>query len=258
MNRVGSLVFQDVTIAYGSEVAVSHVDLEIGDMGGKLFGIVGESGSGKSTLMKAAFGLLPKNAIMTGQILLNGRDVTTISDKEWRTIRGREVSMIFQNPGSYLNPNRRVVDHFQDVFAAHGESYAPERVQRILDVVHLTDTDRVLASYPFQLSGGMQQRVAIALSLVLEPKIVFADEPTSALDVLVQRSILELFRDIRRELGTTIVLVTHSIKAALEVVEYMAIMNEGVVVESGEAQQIKEHSVEPYTRQLLESMMKVV
>ena len=251
------LEFRDVTITYGSEVAVSHVDFNI-DGCFRLWAIVGESGSGKTTLMRAAYGLLPPDAVVTGTILLNGRDISTISKQEWRNIRGREVSMIFQNPGSYLNPHRTIDNHFKDVFRAHGESYAIDRVRRMLELVELTDTERVLASYPFQLSGGMQQRVAIALSLILEPKLVFADEPTSALDVLVEQSILRLLRRISRELGTTIVLVTHSIKAALEVVDYMAIMHKGVVVDENLNEEIQAGIGDPYTKQLLASMMKVV
>ena len=174
MNKSDCIVFDDVTIAYGAEKAVRHVSFSVPN--GEVFAIVGESGSGKSTLVRAAFGML-KQADISGQILLNSIDISTLSDGDWRNLRGTQISMIFQNPSAYLNPNRTVENHFKDLFRAHGESYDSRRVIDMLNLVHLDGGERILASYPFQLSGGMQQRLAIALSLILKPTIVFADEP---------------------------------------------------------------------------------
>ena len=151
--------------SYGAEQAVRDVSFSVPN--GEVFAIVGESGSGKSTLVRAAFGML-KQASISGQILLNGTDISTLSDSDWRQLRGTKISMIFQNPSAYLNPNRTVENHFKDLFRAHGESYDVSRVIDMLNLVHLTDGERILQSYPFQLSGGMQQRLAIAIESHLE------------------------------------------------------------------------------------------
>ena len=249
-----NVVFDNVSISYGDERVVRNVEIASGPY--TITAIVGESGSGKTILVRAAFGMLPQ-ATMTGRILLNGRDITALPESEWRAIRGRDVSMIFQNPSAYLNPNRRVGDHFRDIFAAHGESFSLDRVYRMLELVHLDNPSRIVEAYPFELSGGMQQRVAIALSLVLEPKILFADEPTSALDVIVEESILSLLRELKDKLGITIVLITHNLKATLRVADYIYVMKNGVVVEEGLMEEIKYGSFEPYTRQLLDAMTKV-
>ena len=255
MNKSDCIVFDKVTISYGAEEAVRNVSFSVPN--GEVFAIVGESGSGKSTLVRAAFGML-KQATITGQILLNGIDISTLSDGDWRQLRGTEISMIFQNPSAYLNPNRTVDNHFKDLFRAHGESYDANRVIDMLNLVHLDGGDRLLASYPFQLSGGMQQRLAIALSLILRPTIVFADEPTSALDILVQASVLDLLKEVTQALGATVVIVTHNIKAAGHIANSIGVMHKGQLVEVGATEDIMNHPKDEYTRVLLDSVMKVV
>ena len=255
MNKSDCIVFDDITIAYGTEQAVRNVSFSVPT--GEVFAIVGESGSGKSTLVRAAFGML-KQADISGQILLNGLDISTLSDGDWRKLRGTQISMIFQNPSAYLNPNRTVENHFKDLFRAHGESYDSSRVIDMLNLVHLDRGERILASYPFQLSGGMQQRLAIALSLILKPSIVFADEPTSALDILVQSSVLDLLREVTQALGATVVIVTHNIKAAARIANSIGVMNKGQLVEVGPTEAVINHPKDEYTRVLLDSVMKVV
>lgn len=255
MNKSDCIVFDDVTIAYGAEKAVRHVSFSVPN--GEVFAIVGESGSGKSTLVRAAFGML-KQADISGQILLNSIDISTLSDGDWRNLRGTQISMIFQNPSAYLNPNRTVENHFKDLFRAHGESYDSRRVIDMLNLVHLDGGERILASYPFQLSGGMQQRLAIALSLILKPTIVFADEPTSALDILVQASVLDLLREVTQALGATVVIVTHNIKAAARIANSIGVMNKGQLVEVESTEDVINHPKDEYTRVLLDSVMKVV
>ena len=255
MNKSDCIVFDNVTIAYGAEEAVRNVSFSVPN--GEVFAIVGESGSGKSTLVRAAFGML-KQADISGQILLNGLDISTLSDGDWRKLRGTQMSMIFQNPSAYLNPNRTVENHFKDLFRAHGESYDSSRVIDMLNLVHLDGGERILASYPFQLSGGMQQRLAIALSLILKPNIVFADEPTSALDILVQASVLDLLREVTQALGATVVIVTHNIKAAARIANSIGVMNKGQLVEVGPTEAVINHPKDEYTRVLLDSVMKVV
>ena len=255
MNKSDCIVFDDVTIAYGTEEAVRNISFSVPN--GEVFAIVGESGSGKSTLVRAAFGML-KQATITGQILLNGIDISTLSDSDWRKLRGTEISMIFQNPSAYLNPNRTVENHFKDLFRAHGESYDSRRVIDMLNLVHLDGGERILQSYPFQLSGGMQQRLAIALSLILKPTIVFADEPTSALDILVQASVLDLLREVTQALGATVIIVTHNIKAAARIAHSIGVMNKGHLVEVGPTEEVIHYPKDDYTRVLLDSVMKVV
>lgn len=255
MNKSDCIVFDDVTIAYGTEEAVHNISFSVPN--GEVFAIVGESGSGKSTLVRAAFGML-KQATITGQILLNGIDISTLSDSDWRKLRGTEISMIFQNPSVYLNPNRTVENHFKDLFRAHGESYDASRVMDMLNLIYLDGGDRILASYPFQLSGGMQQRLALALSLILKPTIVFADEPTSALDILVQASVLDLLREVTQALGATVVIVTHNIKAAARIANSIGVMNKGHLVEVGSTEEVMACPKDEYTRILLDSVMKVV
>lgn len=255
MNKSDCIVFDNITIAYGAEEAVRNVSFSVPT--GEVFAIVGESGSGKSTLVRAAFGML-KQATITGQILLNGIDISTLSDGDWRKLRGTQISMIFQNPSAYLNPNRTVENHFKDLFRAHGESYDSSRVIDMLNLVHLDGGDRILQSYPFQLSGGMQQRLAIALSLILKPSIVFADEPTSALDILVQASVLDLLREVTQALGATVVIVTHNIKAAARIANSIGVMNKGQLVEVGPTETVINQPKDEYTCVLLDSVMKVV
>ena len=255
MNKSDCIVFDDVTIAYGAEKAVRHVSFSVPN--GEVFAIVGESGSGKSTLVRAAFGML-KQADISGQILLNSIDISTLSDGDWRNLRGTQISMIFQNPSAYLNPNRTVENHFKDLFRAHGESYDSRRVIDMLNLVHLDGGERILASYPFQLSGGMQQRLAIALSLILKPTIAFADEPTSALDILVQASVLDLLREVTQALGATVIIVTHNIKAAARIAHSIGVMNKGHLVEVGPTEEVIHYPKDDYTRVLLDSVMKVV
>ena len=255
MNKSDCIVFDNVSITYGAEQAVRDVSFSV--CTGEVFAIVGESGSGKSTLIRAAFGML-KNATISGQILLNGADITTLSDKDWRQMRGMRVSMIFQNPGAYLNPARTVENHFKDLLRAHDEPYDVNRVLHMLQLVHLTEGERILQSYPFQLSGGMQQRLAIALSLILKPDIVFADEPTSALDTLVQSSVLDLLKEVTQALGATVILVTHNIKAAARIADRIGVMNKGCLVEMGVTEEVMAHPKDDYTRILLDSVMKVV
>ena len=255
MNKSDCIVFDNVTITYGTEEAMRNISFSVPN--GEVFAIVGESGSGKSTLVRAAFGML-KQATITGQILLNGIDISILSDSNWRQLRGTEISMIFQNPSAYLNPNRTVANHFKDLFRAHGESYDSRRVIDMLNLVHLDGGDRILQSYPFQLSGGMQQRLAIALSLILKPTIVFADEPTSALDILVQASVLDLLREVTQALGATVVIVTHNIKAAARIANSIGVMNKGQLVEVGPTEAVINHPKDEYTRVLLDSVMKVV
>ena len=255
MNKSDCIVFDKVTISYDAEQAVRDVSFSVPN--GEVFAIVGESGSGKSTLVRAAFGML-KQATITGQILLNGIDISTLSDGDWRQLRGTKISMIFQNPSAYLNSNRTVENHFKDLFRAHGESYEVGRVINMLQLVHLTDGERILQAYPFQLSGGMQQRLAIALSLILKPSIVFADEPTSALDMLVQASVLDLLKEVTQALGATVIIVTHNIKAAGHIANSIGVMHKGQLVEVGATEDIMNHPKDEYTRVLLDSVMKVV
>ena len=228
MNKSDCIVFDNVSISYGAEQAVRDVSFSVRN--GEVFAIVGESGSGKSTLIRAAFGML-KKATISGQILLNGTDISTLSDKDWRQMRGMSTSMIFQNPSAYLNPARTVENHFKDLLRAHDEPYDVNRVLHMLQLVHLMEGERILQSYPFQLSGGMQQRLAIAL---------------------------DLLKEVTQALGATVILVTHNIKAAARIADRIGVMNKGHLVEMGATEEVMAHPKDDYTRILLDSVMKVV
>lgn len=246
------LTINQLSIAYEGEAAVKDVSFTIDE--GDIFALIGESGSGKSSLAKAILGLLGK-AQVKGQIAYKDEDL--LAHPHWREVRGKEIAMIYQNPGNYLNPYKTIHDQFEVIMASHDMKYDLNRIERVLHSVSLLETERILASYPFQLSGGMQQRVAIAMALILEPKLLIADEPTSALDVLVQEDILETFRHVHEELDTTILLITHNLQTARKLANRVGIMYQGRLVEIGYTEEIMIRPQHEYTKVLLDSLLEV-
>jgi len=220
-----------------------------------VLGVVGESGSGKTTLAFSVIRLLPPTASLEGgSVVLDGRDLTKLTEKQMREVRGKEITMVFQDPSTALNPAFRLKDQFLKVIEANAGLEGTEArvlAMGMLKSVELPDPATILDSFPYELSGGMQQRVMIAMALTSNPKLVIADEPTSAVDATIQVQILKLLQRLRKEKGFSVLLITHSIAVAREVSDRIAVMYAGDVVEEGEAQAIVESPQHPYTQGLV-------
>jgi len=215
---------------------------------------VGESGSGKSTVAHAIMNIVPSpGRIVTGEVIFEGRDLLRLGKDELRDIRGKDISMIFQDPMTSLDPLRKVGDQMVEVMTVHGvpEEEARERAKELLEKVNLPP-DR-LDYYPHQLSGGQRQRISIAMAMAFNPKLLIADEPTTALDVIVQDSIMDLIDNLKAE-GTSIYFVTHDISLAGQRSDKIAVMYAGKLVEFGTVEQIVENPLHPYTRALIEAV----
>ena len=230
------------------------IDLNYEVRAGEVLAIVGESGSGKSASSMSLLGLLPSNSRVTGEVLLNGKSVLTMSPARLRQIRGNDVAVIFQEPMTALNPVYTVGFQIVETLRLHNEispDEAKQRALRLLQMVELPDPDKAFRSYPHQLSGGQRQRAMIAQSLSCDPKLLIADEPTTALDVTVQAEILDLMRNLRTQLNSAIVLITHDMGVVADLADRIAVMRQGRIVETGTAEQIFRNPQHEYTRELL-------
>jgi peptide/nickel transport system ATP-binding protein/oligopeptide transport system ATP-binding protein len=237
--------------------AVDGVDLDVST--GRTLGVVGESGSGKSVTALSIMRLIdPPGRIEPGSsIRFGGRDLAQLDEEELRDLRGNEISMIFQEPMTSLNPVFTIGNQIVEAFQLHRKvsaAAAKQRALEMLSLVGIPSPQRRFGDYPHQLSGGMRQRVMIAMALACEPKLLIADEPTTALDVTIQAQILELMRDLRRELGMAIVLITHDLGVVAEMCDDVAVMYAGRVVERGSAEAVFRSPQHPYTEALLHSI----
>ncbi len=239
--------------------AVNDVSLSVEP--GHILCLVGESGCGKSVTALSVLQLVPHpGKIIDGTVFLGDRDITHLRTDELRRVRGREISMIFQDPVSGLNPVLPIGTQVGELMAAHTNLSKGEIrtvVRNILRQVGLPDPDRVMNEYPFQLSGGMCQRVMIGIATALNPKVLIADEPTSALDVTIQAQILDQIRRLKRNQGTAVILITHDLGVVAEVADEVAVMYAGSVVEYGTAQQVFRAPSHPYTRALLDALPRL-
>jgi len=240
-------------VEYGRVRAVDGVDLTIGT--GEILGLAGESGCGKSTVANAIMQILrPPARIVGGSIRFQGDDLTGKRKEELRRYRWRNVSMVFQSAMNSLNPVMRVGDQFVDMMRAHehiSKSRALTRAGELLDLVGLDK--RLVRAYPHELSGGMRQRVIIAMALALSPELVILDEPTTALDVVVQREILQEVEALKRDFGFAVLFITHDLSLLLEFADRVAIMYAGEIVESAPASRLAENALHPYTQGLMRS-----
>ncbi|MFA4646433.1 ABC transporter ATP-binding protein [Pyrococcus kukulkanii] len=250
------LEVKDLSIYYytlsGVVKAVEGVTFSIDEKEWVTF--VGESGSGKSTVASAIIRLVPPpGKIVSGQIMFEGKDLLKLSEEEMRQIRGKDISMVFQDPMTSLDPLRKIGDQLVEAMTVHGvdEDEAKERAKELLEKVNIPP-DR-FDYYPHQLSGGQRQRVSIAIAMAFNPKLLIADEPTTALDVIVQDSIMDLIQSLKEE-GTSIFFVTHDISLAAERSDKIAVMYAGKLVEFGTVEQIVENPLHPYTQALLNSV----
>jgi ABC-type dipeptide/oligopeptide/nickel transport system ATPase component len=217
--------------------------------------LVGESGSGKSVTAFSILRLLqPPGQIVEGRIIFEGRDLLNLSEPEMRAVRGARISLIFQEPMTALNPVMRVGDQIAEALTAHGiasRSEARLKAVELLGAVRIADPSRRVRDYPHQLSGGMRQRVMIAIALACRPPLVIADEPTTALDVTIQAQMLELIRQLQAEFGLALLLITHDFGVVAEMADRVAVMRGGRIVETGPVRQILRSPSHEYTRQLL-------
>lgn len=240
--------------------AVDKVSFDVD--AGKSIGLVGESGCGKTVTAMSIVDLLPKPSghVLEGEILLKGEDLRQVSDKRLRSVRGGEVGVIFQEPMTALNPVQRVGKQMVEVIRLH-KKLGPRKALRLavewLEKVGIPDPEKRVMSYPHQLSGGMRQRVMIAMALCCEPDLVIADEPTTALDVTVQAQILELLEDMRKELGTSVLLITHDLGVIAEQCEEVVVMYAGRIVEKGTVQEVFTNPAHAYTKGLLNSIPRL-
>jgi len=225
---------------------------------GEVVGIVGESGCGKSLTALSILGLLPKHgARLTGQILFEGRDLTKLSERELRGVRGRRISMVFQEPMSALDPVFPVGAQIVETVRRHfkiGKREAEERAVEALDAVGISSPRQAVKMYPSSLSGGMRQRVLIAMALACKPALVIADEPTTALDVTIQAQILDLLREMKAAFNLSLMLITHDLGVIAETADRVAVMYAGRIVEQGAVRDVFHNPQHPYTRGLLASM----
>ena len=236
--------------------AVNNVSFSIER--GEILGLVGESGCGKSVTSLSVMRLLARNSkISNGEVILNGTDLLKEDKKGMRNIRGREVAMIFQEPMNSLNPCMKIEKQLTEAILLHNDFTKEQAHQRAYDVlksVGIPEPDMTLKSYPHQLSGGMRQRVVIAIALASNPKLLLADEPTTALDVTIQAQILQLLRELKDEYGMAMVLVTHNLGVAAQICDRIAVMYGGHIMELGPTRELFAHPQNPYTRGLLASL----
>lgn len=246
------LEIDQMSIAYGNIPAVSHVSLTI--QPGEVVGVIGESGSGKSSLAHAILGLLPSSATVTGKTLsLAGTNLLGASHSAFRAVRGPGAAMVFQNPMTTFSPLHTLGDQLTDLLWRETSLSKQEKRERIVAVfkkVGLSNPKGRLSNYPFELSGGMLQRVAIAAALMMQPSLLIADEPTTALDVTMEAQILHLIRELRVETGVAVLMISHHLGVIAEICDRVVVMYAGRVVEQGRVEAIFANPTHPYTKAL--------
>ena len=253
------LEIRDLSIHFytedGDVHAVNGVDLALRP--GDTLGLVGETGAGKTTTAKGILRLIPEppGRIVSGQVLFEGEDLLQKSEKEMRSIRGGKISMIFQDPMTALNPVLRVDEQIAEVIQLHRDCSRSEALAGALEMLEKVGIPASRGrDYPHQFSGGMKQRVVIAMALACDPKLLLADEPTTALDVTIQAQVLDMMNDLKKEIGTSMILITHDLGIVAESCDTVAIMYAGEIVESGSLEDIFDHTAHPYTKGLFSSI----
>lgn len=253
------LSYQSVEVSFNGQ-AVTH-DVSFSLHAGEILGIVGESGSGKSTLLKAAMGLLGSSGMVTrGDILFGGKNLPDLTESELRSVCGAQIGMIFQDSGASLCPIRTIGAQIYESMSAHMEitkEQAKDKALALFEKLQFKNGQRIWDSYPFELSGGMNQRAGIALAMLMEPKVLLADEPTSALDMAVQKQVVEEMLRLRELFGTAIILVTHDIGVVSAMADTVLVLKQGQVMEYGKAAKVLQTPQNDYTRQLLAAVPRL-
>lgn len=256
------LEIKNLTVHYQSYDATVHavenLNLSLGN--GETLGLVGETGAGKTTTVKSIMRILPTPParVVSGEIFFDGQDLLKVSEKEMRKIRGKEIAMIFQDPMTSLNPVMTVADQIAEVIRLHDGGSRAEAHKKACDMLELVGIRPERGSdYPHQFSGGMKQRVVIAMALACNPRFLIADEPTTALDVTIQAQILELMQELRKKLGMSIIMITHDLGVVASMCEKIAVMYAGHIVEYGTADEIFYNPSHEYTKGLIKSIPKL-
>lgn len=244
----------------GVAPAVDSLDLDIPK--GKIIGLVGESGCGKSMTAKSIMGLLKyPGRVAGGSIRFEDQDLTRLSDKELRKICGNDISMIFQEPMTSLNPVLKVGRQVRETLLVHNptmsKAEAKQRVVEMFQRVGIPEAEKRYDCYPHELSGGLRQRVMIAMAMVCKPKLLIADEPTTALDVTIEAQILRLMKELRDETGMSVLIITHNMGVVAEICDYVYVMYAGKIMEQAETFELFDHTMHPYTRGLLDSIPRI-
>jgi len=261
---ISLLKIENIKTQYFSEdlglvKAVDGVSIDISE--NEIVGIVGESGCGKTTLGFSIMRMVPKpGRTVEGRILLRGRDILSLSEKQFRNLRGKEISMIFQDPFSYLNPTMKISDQITDVIMLHQKKTKKDAIkmaEEIFEDVRLPSPRDILNSFPHELSGGMLQRILISIAISCHPSLIIADEPTTALDVTVQRQILELLKNLGEEHKISILLITHDLGIVAEICDKVYVMYAGQVVETSDVFSLYDSPQHPYTQALLASVLSI-
>ena len=248
------LQVQDLSVAIGQATVVKNVSFDLRP--GEILGIVGESGSGKSITCRSLMGLLPGTARATGNVMLDGRQLLELSEQDWRTVRGREMGMIFQNPSSHLDPLKRIGTQIAAPMVRHlglSQQQAFGKAVELLEAAGVHEPEKRARSYPHEFSGGMKQRAMIAAAIGCGPRILIADEPTTALDVTVQARILHLLKKLNRELKLAIILVSHDLGVVADICSHVVVMHHGSVIEQGRVEDVINSPRQAYTRMLIDS-----
>ena len=251
------LEIKDLAVQYGDQApTIEHFNLSMKK--GEIISVVGESGSGKTTVIRAVLGALPgAGRVTSGDILYHGESLLKNSPNDWRKIRGSKMSMIFQDCGGTLNPIRKIGSQYVEYIRTHesiSKKEAWNKAVSMLTKMRLPDAENIMNSYPYQLSGGMRQRVGIAMAMTFNPELLLADEPTSALDVTTQAQIVRQMMELRDDFGTGIIIVTHNIGVAAYMADQLIVMNHGKVVDHGTREAVLNNPTSDYTKKLLEAV----
>ncbi len=253
------LDYQHIEISFNGNPVVHDVSFRLHP--GEILGLVGESGSGKTTLIKAAMGLLGNSGMVTkGDIWFEGKNLPDLSEKEMRLICGEKIGMIFQDCGASLSPIRTIGEQIVESIAAHRRTdaeSAKSAAMELFDKLNFKDGEHIWNSYPFELSGGMNQRAGIAIAMLMNPTVLLADEPTSALDVAVQRQVVEEMIHVRDMFGTAIIIVTHDIGVVSAMADSILVLKNGNVMEYGKARDVLENPQNDYTKKLLSAVPRL-
>ena len=251
------LEIKDLAVQYGHhDPTIEHFNLSMKK--GEIISVVGESGSGKTTVIRAVLGALPgAGQVTSGDILFHGESLLKNSKSDWRKIRGSKMSMIFQDCGGTLNPIRKIGSQYVEYIRTHQsmtKKEAWDKAVSMLTKMRLPDAENIMNSYPYQLSGGMRQRVGIAMAMTFNPELLLADEPTSALDVTTQAQIVRQMMELRDDYGTGIIIVTHNIGVAAYMADQLIVMHHGKVVDHGTREEVLNNPTSDYTKKLLDAV----